>query len=56
MFATFNGNPCTLIISCYSPTNASNEIDTITFSNGLLSFAQHILKHNDLNISGDMNA
>ena len=30
MFATFNGNSSTTIISCYSPTNASDETTSIT--------------------------
>ena len=29
--ATFNGNPNTKIVSCYSPTNASDETDITTF-------------------------
>ena len=35
MVLTFNGNPSRTIISCYSPTNVSNEMDLITgsFSN-----------------------
>ena len=52
----FNGNPCTTIISCYSPTNASDEMEIITFYNELSSLVQHILKHNVLIIGGDMNA
>ena len=31
--ATFNGNPCTTIISSYSPTNVSEETELITFYN-----------------------
>ena len=33
MFATFNGNPYTIIVACYSLTNASDEIDITTFYN-----------------------
>ena len=33
MVATFNGNPSTKIISCYSPTNVSEETDLIAFYN-----------------------
>ena len=33
MVATFNGNPSTTIISCYSPTYVSDEMDLITFYN-----------------------
>ena len=31
MVATFNGNPSATIISCYSPTNVSEETELITF-------------------------
>ena len=31
MVATFNGNPSATIISCYSPTNVSKEIELIAF-------------------------
>ena len=34
--ATFNGNPRTIIVSCYGPTNASNETDVHTFYNELV--------------------
>ena len=51
MCVSFNNNPCTTIISCYSPINASNKIDIITFYNKLSSLVQHILIN-----SGDMNA
>ena len=54
--ATFNGNPCTTIVSCYSPTNASDESDITTFYNELSSLARHTPKHNVLIIGGDMNA
>jgi exonuclease III len=40
IIATFNGNPCTTVISCYSPTNVSDEVQ--------------VPKHNVLMI-GDMN-
>ena len=55
MVAMFNGNPSTTIISCYSPTNVSDEMDLITFYNKLYSLVRSILKHNILIISGDMN-
>ena len=56
MVAIFDGNPCTSIISCYSPTNVSNETDLTIFYNEL-SFLVHIIpKHNILIIGGDMNA
>ena len=37
MVATFNGNPSATIISCYSPTNVSEETDLIVFYNELSS-------------------
>ena len=54
--ATFNGNPSIMIISCYSPTNASAETDLITFSDELSFLVCIILKHNILIIGGDMDA
>ena len=52
MVATFNGNPSTTIISCYSPTNVSEETDPIVFYNELSSLVCSILKHNVL-VSGE---
>ena len=56
MCASFNGKPCTKIISCYSPTNANDETYIITFYNELYSHFRHIPKHNVLMIGADMNA
>ena len=56
MVATFNGNPSTTIISCYSPTNVSDEMDLNIFNNELSSFVRSIPKHKVLIIGGDMNA
>ena len=56
MVATCNGNPSTMIISCYSPTNACDETDLITFYNELSSLVHCIPKHNILIISGGMDA
>ena len=53
---TFNGNPSTTIISCYSPTNASDEADLISFCNKKLSLVRNIPKHNVLIIRGNMNS
>ena len=54
--ALFNGNLCTTIVSCYGPTNASDEMDIITIYNALSSLVLHIPKHNVWIIRGDMNA
>ena len=57
MYATFNNNnPCTTIISCYNPTNVSDDRDVIIFYNKLSSLVRHIPKHYILIISEDMNA
>ena len=52
MVAMFNGNLSTTIISCYSPTNVSDETDFITF----YILPCNIPKHNILIIDEDMNA
>ena len=56
MVATFNGNPRATIISCYSPTNVSEETELIAFYDELSSLVRNIPKHNVLVIGGDMNA
>ena len=56
MAATFNGNPRATIISCYSPTNVSEETELVTFYDELSSSVRSIPKHNMLVIGGDMNA
>ena len=56
MAATFNGNPRAIIISCYSPTNVSEETELVTFYDELSSLVRSIPKHNMLVIGGDMNA
>ena len=56
MVVTFNGNPKATIISCYSPTNVSEETELVTFYDELSSLVHSIPKHNLLVISGDMNA
>ena len=33
MYASFNSNPYTTIVTCYSPTNASEVADITTFNN-----------------------
>ena len=56
MAATFNVNPKATIISCYSPTNVSEETELVTFYEELSSLVRSIPKHNLLVIGGDMNA
>ena len=56
MAATFNGNHRATIISCYSPTNVSEETELVIFYGELSSLVRSILKHNMLVIGGDMNA
>ena len=56
MAATFNGNPKATIISCYSPTNVSEETELVTFYEELSSLVRSIPNHNLLVIGGDMNA
>ena len=55
MVATFNGNPSTTIISCYSPTNVSDETDLTTSYNELSYLVGSTSKYNILIIGGDMN-
>ena len=55
MAATFNGNPRATIISCYSPTNVSEDTELVTFYDELSSLVRSIPKHM-LVIGGDMNA
>ena len=52
MAATFNGNPKATIISCYSPTNVSEETELVTFYEELSSLVRSIPKHNLLVIGG----
>ena len=56
MVVTFNGNPSTIIIPCYNPTNVSEETELIAFYDELSSLLHSIPKHNVLVIDGDMNA
>ena len=56
MVATFNGNLSATIISCYSPTNVSEETDLIAICNELSSLVCSISEYNVLVIGGDMNA
>ena len=56
MIANFHGNPETTVISCYSPSNVSDEIDTEIFYSDLSSLIRQVPKHNVLLIGGDFNA
>ena len=56
MIATFNGNPRATIISCYSPTNVTEETELVAFYDELSTLVHSIPKHNLLIIGGDMNA
>ena len=56
MTATLNGKPRATIISCYSPTNVSEETELVAFYDELYSLVRSIPKHNLLVIGGDMNA
>ena len=56
MVATFNGNARATIISCYSPTNVSEETELVAIYDELSSLVRSIPKHNMLVIGGDMNA
>ena len=56
MVATFNGNPRATIISCFNPTNISEETEQVAFYDEISPLVRSILKHNVLVIGGDMNA
>ena len=56
MIATINGNPRTTVISCYSPTNVSDEIEVERFYVNLTSVTRQIPKHNFVVIAGDFKA
>ena len=56
LVATFNGNSRATIISCYSPTNVSEETELVALYDELSSFVRSIPKHNQLVIGGDINA
>ena len=56
MAATFNSNPRATILSCYSPTNVSEETELVTFYDELSSLVRSIPKHKVLVIDGYMNA
>ena len=55
MCSSYNRKLGTTNISCYSPTNASDEMAIIIFYNELLSLVRYISKHSVVIIGGDMN-
>ena len=52
IIADFNGNPTTTIISCYSPTNSSDQEVIDNFYQSLSSVTRQVPKHNFLIIGG----
>ena len=56
MVATFSGNPKVTVISCYSPTNCSEETEVSTFYKQLFQLIKQITKYRILLIGADMNA
>ena len=56
MVATFNGNSRATIVSCYNPTNVSEETELIAFYDELSSLVHSILEHNLSVVGEDMNA
>ena len=52
--ATYNRNPCTTIVSNYSPTNTDEESGMTTIFDDLYSFPRQNLKHNILIIGVGM--
>ena len=55
MITTCNGNPNLTVVSCYSPTNCSDEEDDQEFYDQLTELIKRVPKHNLLLIDGDMN-
>ena len=56
MIVNFQGNPQTLVISCYSPTSISDEQETMIFYTKLKCLTRQIPKHNVLIIGEDLDA
>ena len=56
MIVTFNGNPKVTVVSCYSPTNCSEEEEAQEFYDQLTELIKQVPKHNVMLIDGDMNA
>ena len=56
LVATFHSNPEPTLISCYNPTNISDEQEIIYFYDDLSSLVRSVPKHSALIIDGDLNA
>ena len=56
MTIQFHGYQQTIIISCYSPTNVSDEIETEDFYTDLTAITRQVPKHNLFLIAGNFNA
>ena len=56
MIATFNGNPKTTILCCYSPTNTSEITDAESFYLELSDITKQVPKHNVILVAGDLNS
>ena len=56
MISNLQGNPRTTVISCYSPTNVSDENETANLYTELSALTRSIPRHNILIIGGDFNA
>ena len=56
MIANIQGNLNTTIISCYSPTNVSDENETASFYTELSALTRSIPRHNILILGCDFNA
>ena len=52
----FQGNPKTIILSCYSPTNMSPQSEVESFCKDLNRFIHTVPPHNFLIICGELNA
>ena len=56
MIANLQVNPRTTVISCYNPTNVSDENETANLFTELRALTRSIPIHNILIIGGDFNA
>ena len=56
LVASFNGNPKTTVICCYSPTNVSEVNEEEEFYDKLSSLTRQVPRHDVTIIAGDFNA